>query len=80
MTSQNLLFLLGGDSAVFDKVANEFVPAVGGCETTIAPLLAGGPGVTIRISVNPKTRLSLKMFGRRVHLDLLPMATHRQGT
>lgn len=38
-----LLFLLGG-SAAFDVVAEEFVPAAGGRDATIALLLQGGAG------------------------------------
>jgi len=42
MTGQRL-FLLGGDSTIFESVAEEFVPAAGGSGTTVALLLAGGP-------------------------------------
>ena len=38
--SHTLLFLLGG-SAAFDVVAEEFVPAAGGCDATIALLMQG---------------------------------------
>lgn len=41
--SQRRLYLLGG-SAAFDVVAEEFVPAAGGHEATIALLLQGGSG------------------------------------
>ncbi len=41
--SQRRLYLLGG-SAAFDVVAEEFVPAAGGREATIALLLQGGSG------------------------------------
>lgn len=44
MAVRNLLFLLGGSSSIFDRVAEEFVPAAGGSEATIALLLAGAPG------------------------------------
>ena len=40
---RRLLFLLGG-SAAFDVVAEEFVPAAGGCDATIALLMQGGHG------------------------------------
>ena len=43
MMSHRLLFLLGG-SAAFDVVAEEFVPAAGGCDATIALLMQGGRG------------------------------------
>lgn len=39
------LFLLGGSgNAIFDKVAEEFVPAAGGCDSAIALLMQGGHG------------------------------------
>ena len=38
-----LLFLLGG-SAAFDVAAEEFVPAAGGCNSTIVLLMQGGRG------------------------------------
>lgn len=44
MKSHKLLFLLGGSSAIFDVVADKFVAAAGGCDATIALLLAGAPG------------------------------------
>jgi cyanophycinase len=44
MNAHNLLFLLGGDSTIFDAVADEFIPAAGGPDATIALLLAGGQG------------------------------------
>ncbi len=44
MAVRNLLFLLGGSSSIFDRVAEEFVPAAGGSQATIALLLAGAPG------------------------------------
>jgi cyanophycinase len=44
MAVRNLLFLLGGGSSIFDMVAEEFVPAAGGSEATIALLLAGAAG------------------------------------
>ena len=43
MMPRQLLFLLGG-SAAFDVVAEEFVPAAGGCDATIALLMQGGSG------------------------------------
>jgi cyanophycinase len=43
MMLRRLLFLLGG-SAAFDVVAEEFVPAVGGRDATIALLMQGGRG------------------------------------
>jgi len=43
MMSHRLLFLLGG-SAAFDVVAEEFVPAAGGRNATIALLMQGGRG------------------------------------
>jgi len=43
MAPRRLLFLLGG-SAAFDVVAEEFVPAAGGCDATIALLMQGGVG------------------------------------
>jgi cyanophycinase len=42
--TRNLLFLLGGGSTIFDAVAEEFIPAAGGPDSTIALLLAGGQG------------------------------------
>jgi cyanophycinase len=44
MAVRNLLFLLGGSNSIFDMVAEEFVPAAGGSQATIALLLAGAPG------------------------------------
>lgn len=44
MTYQRLLFLLGGGSA-FDIAAEEFVPAAGEADATIALLLASGKGL-----------------------------------
>jgi cyanophycinase len=44
MNVHNLLFLLGGGSTILDAVAEEFVPAAGGPDATIALLLAGGQG------------------------------------
>jgi cyanophycinase len=44
MNVRTLLFLLGGGSDIFDVVAEEFVPAAGGSDSTIALLLAGGQG------------------------------------
>jgi cyanophycinase len=44
MNARNLLFLLGGGSTIFDAVAEEFIPAAGGPDATIALLLAGGQG------------------------------------
>jgi cyanophycinase len=41
--SHKFLFLLGG-SAAFDVVAEEFVPAAGGCDATIALLMQGSSG------------------------------------
>ena len=41
---RKLLFLLGGGSAIFDMVAEEFIPAAGGCDSTIALLLTGAQG------------------------------------
>ncbi|MBC8445863.1 MAG: Type 1 glutamine amidotransferase-like domain-containing protein [Chloroflexi bacterium] len=41
MRPRRLLFFLGG-SAAFDVVAEEFVPAAGGCDATIALLMQGG--------------------------------------
>ena len=38
------LFLLGGDSAAFELIADEFVAAAGGPEAAIALLLIGGEG------------------------------------
>ena len=43
MMPRRLLFLLGG-SAAFDVVAEEFVPAAGGRDATIALLMQGGRG------------------------------------
>ena len=43
MVPRRLLFLLGG-SVAFDVVAEEFVPAAGGCDATIALLMQGGHG------------------------------------
>jgi cyanophycinase len=43
MMPRKLLFLLGG-SAAFDAVAEEFVPATGGRDATIALLMQGGYG------------------------------------
>jgi len=43
VTSRRFLFLLGG-SAAFDVTAEEFVPAAGGRDATIALLLQGGEG------------------------------------
>ena len=43
MSTARLLFLLGG-SAAFDVVAEEFVPAAGGRDATIALLMQGGHG------------------------------------
>ncbi len=44
MTVRELLFLLGGSSTIFDMVAEEFVPAAGGSDSTIALLLTGAQG------------------------------------
>ena len=41
--SHRLLFLLGG-SAAYDAVAEEFIPAAGGRDATIALLMQGGSG------------------------------------
>ena len=38
------LFLLGGDTTIFESVADAFVPAAGGDGASIALLLAGAPG------------------------------------
>jgi cyanophycinase len=44
MKSSIRLFLLGGSPAVFDSVADAFVPAAGGRDAAIALLLEGVPG------------------------------------
>jgi len=44
MNVHNLLFLLGGGSTIFDAVAEEFIPAAGGPDSSIALLLAAGHG------------------------------------
>jgi cyanophycinase len=44
MNPRRRLFLLGGSPTTFDSVADEFVPAAGGREATIALLLEGAPG------------------------------------
>lgn len=41
MMPRRLLFLLGG-SAAFEAAAEEFVPAAGGCDATVALLMQGG--------------------------------------
>lgn len=40
----NLLLLLGGGGTIFDAVAEEFIPAAGGPDSTIALLLTGEEG------------------------------------
>jgi cyanophycinase len=44
MMAGQSLFLLGGDTTIFEAVAEEFVPAASGSGASIALLLAGGPG------------------------------------
>lgn len=44
MMARELLFLLGGGSTIFDVVAEEFVSAAGGHDSTIALLLTGAQG------------------------------------
>lgn len=44
MTVYRLLFLLGGDSSIFDAVADAFILAAGGSDATIALLLTGEEG------------------------------------
>ena len=41
---RKLLFLLGGGNAIFDMVAEEFIPAAGGSDSILALLLTGARG------------------------------------
>jgi hypothetical protein len=51
MMAGQSLFLLGGDTTIFEAVAEEFVPAAGGSGATIALLLAGGARSVYRIEM-----------------------------
>jgi cyanophycinase len=58
MNIRKLLFLLGGSSTIFDAVADEFVPAAGGPDASIALLLSGEQGWKDHVSqyTQPWTR------------------------